>query len=106
MISGKSPFGLIDLSALQEGMGHVSLDDMNALDQSLPPQMASNAAQSNHPQQMSPGTHLAGFERYSRKVFVGGLPPDIDEGASNMCVSLSRACVFEDGDVHYMYMIK
>ncbi len=32
--------------------------------------------------------HLNGerVERYSRKVFVGGLPPDIDEGNKRMCL--------------------
>ena len=28
----------------------------------------------------TPSSYVAGSETYSRKVFVGGLPPDIDEG--------------------------
>ena len=79
--SGKSPFGLIDLSALQEGASQMPIEDMSGIDQSLTPQQLASGSAQQTQQQMSPGTHLAGFERYSRKVFVGGLPPDIDEGA-------------------------
>lgn len=59
------------------------LEDMSGLDQSLTPQQLAAGSTQQNQQQMSPGTHLAGFERYSRKVFVGGLPPDIDEGLYN-----------------------
>lgn len=30
------------------------------------------------------------IERYSRKVFVGGLPPDIDEGISISCLKVGH----------------
>lgn len=32
----------------------------------------------------SPGSQGERIERFSRKVFVGGLPPDIDEGNSKV----------------------
>lgn len=32
------------------------------------------------PPHSSPNSGMERIERYSRKVFVGGLPPDIDEG--------------------------
>lgn len=37
--------------------------------------------------------HLNGerVERFSRKVFVGGLPPDIDEGKASCCFSSTAA---------------
>ena len=43
-----------------------------SLDQTVP-----TIASSTH---SSPSSGLERIERYSRKVFVGGLPPDIDEG--------------------------
>jgi len=39
---------------------------------------------------------LDGNERYSRKVFVGGLPPDIDEGACALSVSSYGALLCEN----------
>ena len=48
------------------------MDLEGSLDQTVP-QLAS-------PSQVSPGSQAGAFDRYSRKVFVGGLPPDIDEG--------------------------
>lgn len=40
--------------------------------------------------------HLNGerVERYSRKVFVGGLPPDIDEGKDMLQLALYLLCLF------------
>jgi len=63
--SGKSPFGFADESHL--------LDD-GSLDQTVP--------NMNSPSRGSPSSQsgLERMEHYSRKVFVGGLPPDIDEG--------------------------
>ena len=66
LLSGKSPFGFTD-------DGHL-LDD-GSLDQTVP--------NLNSPSRGSPnaqGIPNDGMEHYSRKVFVGGLPPDIDEG--------------------------
>jgi len=61
---GKSPFGFADESHL--------LDD-GSLDQTVP--------NMNSPSRGSPSSQsgLERMEHYSRKVFVGGLPPDIDE---------------------------
>lgn len=42
---------------------------------------------SYHGSQGSPGSQGERIERFSRKVFVGGLPPDIDEGTLNYCLS-------------------
>lgn len=61
--AGKLPFGFTDDGQL--------LDDAS-LDPSMPGL--------NSPSRGSPNSHS---ERYSRKVFVGGLPPDIDEGESS-----------------------
>lgn len=60
----KSPFGILN-----------SPDGSLSLDQ-IVPNFASPISQ------LSPGLSLIQprMERYSRKVFVGGLPPDIDEG--------------------------
>ena len=60
--TGKSPFGFVDEAHLLEDGGH---------DQTVP-NMASPCRSSPNSQDRN--------ERYSRKVFVGGLPPDIDEG--------------------------
>lgn len=46
--------------------------DDGSLDQTVP--------SLSSPPQSSPNSALERIERYSRKVFVGGLPPDIDEG--------------------------
>ena len=59
--AGKSPFGYIDETQL--------LND-GSLDQTVP---------NMSPSQGSPNSQER-IEHYSRKVFVGGLPPDIDEG--------------------------
>ena len=63
-ISGKSPFGFDENQLL----------DDNGLDQTVP--------NLNSPNRGSPNSQsgLERIERFSRKVFVGGLPPDIDEG--------------------------
>ena len=63
--SGKSPFGFAEENQL--------LDD-GSLDQTVP--------NMNSPSRGSPSSQsgLERIERFSRKVFVGGLPPDIDEG--------------------------
>ncbi len=68
VLSGKSPFGFPD-------DGHL-LED-GSLDQTVP-NMSS-------PSRGSPNSQsgMERIERYSRKVFVGGLPPDIDEGNTN-----------------------
>lgn len=65
LFSGKSPFGYVEDSHL--------LDD-GSLDQTVP--------NMNSPSRGSPNsqTGVERIERFSRKVFVGGLPPDIDEG--------------------------
>ena len=62
---GKSPFGFADEANLLED---------GSLDQTVP-NMSS-------PSRGSPNSQsgLERIERFSRKVFVGGLPPDIDEG--------------------------
>lgn len=62
MIVEKSPFGLPE---------DIYLLDNGSLDQTVP-NMSS-------PSQVSPNSQ-GRTENYSRKVFVGGLPPDIDEG--------------------------
>ena len=63
----KSPFGVY---------GEVlSVSNGNSLDQTVP--------NLSSPSQLSPSSHAAQAlfdEHFSRKVFVGGLPPDIDEG--------------------------
>lgn len=46
--------------------------DDGSLDQTVP--------NLSSPPHSSPNSGLERIERYSRKVFVGGLPPDIDEG--------------------------
>lgn len=63
----KSPFGIF---------GEVfSVNNNSSLDQTVP--------NLSSPSQLSPGSHAPQFgEHFSRKVFVGGLPPDIDEGIS------------------------
>ena len=60
---GKSPFGFSEENHL--------LDD-GTLDQTVP--------NMNSPARGSPNPQTERMERFSRKVFVGGLPPDIDEG--------------------------
>ncbi|XP_074642587.1 cytoplasmic polyadenylation element-binding protein 3-like isoform X2 [Tubulanus polymorphus] len=61
---GKSPFGFGDDNHL--------LNDDGSLDQTVP--------NMNSPSRNSPNSQgIERIERYSRKVFVGGLPPDIDE---------------------------
>ena len=68
VFSGKSPFGFADDSHLLED---------GSLDQTVP--------NMNSPSRGSPNSQsgLERIERFSRKVFVGGLPPDIDEGGWN-----------------------
>ena len=63
-LSGKSPFGYADDGHYQD----------EGCDQTVP-NMSS-------PSRGSPNSQsgVERIERYSRKVFVGGLPPDIDEG--------------------------
>jgi cytoplasmic polyadenylation element-binding protein len=72
--AGKSPFfpGLEEQAALLEDPGS-HLVDGQVLPQPAPPR-SSPSRSSPHSQGSETG------ERYSRKVFVGGLPPDIDEG--------------------------
>ena len=62
---GKSPFGFADEANLLED---------GSLDQTVP-NMSSSSRGSPNSQ-----SGLERIERFSRKVFVGGLPPDIDEG--------------------------
>jgi len=69
LIADKSPFGVFGemLSAVN--------NNSSSLDQTVP--------NLSSPSQLSPASHLAQAqfgEHFSRKVFVGGLPPDIDEG--------------------------
>ena len=45
--------------------------------------LASNASASSSPSPSSSSSSCSALETYSRKVFVGGLPPDIDQGQSN-----------------------
>jgi len=63
----KSPFGVF---------GEMfSVNHNNSFDQTVP--------NLSSPSQLSPCSHVAQAqfgEHFSRKVFVGGLPPDIDEG--------------------------
>ncbi|XP_044741023.1 cytoplasmic polyadenylation element-binding protein 2 isoform X2 [Chrysoperla carnea] len=67
IIGGKSTFGLDDQAGvLLEEPGHL-------VDPAAPQSLSSPSRSSPH----SPGSE--GGERFSRKVFVGGLPPDIDE---------------------------
>jgi cytoplasmic polyadenylation element-binding protein len=72
--AGKSPFfpGLEEQAALLEDPAS-HLVDGQVLPQPAPP-LSSPSRSSPHSQGSETG------ERYSRKVFVGGLPPDIDEG--------------------------
>lgn len=74
---GKSPFGFSEENHL--------LDD-GTLDQTVP-NMNSPARGSPNPQTVER------MERFSRKVFVGGLPPDIDEGECSIHF-LRCSCVF------------
>lgn len=62
--SARTPFTIDENHILEEG----------GLDQTVPTLCTPPGA--------SPGSQPGGdrIERYSRKVFVGGLPPDIDEG--------------------------
>lgn len=39
-------------------------------------------------------------ERYSRKVFVGGLPPDIDEGESRYDTNISFTIIINNFNTH------
>jgi len=70
----KSPFGIF---------GDVfSVNNSNSRDQTVP--------NLSSPSQLSPSLHAAQAqfgEHFSRKVFVGGLPPDIDEG-NFTCIEL------------------
>lgn len=59
---------------------HIS-EETNAFDGLTIPSMGSPARSSPHSQ----GSEVN--ERFSRKVFVGGLPPDIDEGMPNIRVA-------------------
>ena len=77
---GKLPYGFLDNNAGGAGSGV-----MGGLDSaSLEKQLALSAA-------FGGAAGLAAFggservEVYSRKVFVGGLPPDIDEGTASTC---------------------
>jgi len=57
------------------------VNSSSSLDQTVP---------NMSPSQLSPGSHAAQAqlaEMFSRKVFVGGLPPDIDEGCFNCLIS-------------------
>jgi len=67
LIAEKSPFGVF---------GEMfSVNNSSSLDQTVP--------NLSSPSQLSPSSHVAQAqlgEHFSRKVFVGGLPPDIDEG--------------------------
>ena len=52
--------------------------------------LASNASTSSSPSPSSSSSSCSALETYSRKVFVGGLPPDIDQGQSNPPYYLGR----------------
>lgn len=60
------PFCLADVD------GGPMLDENSLGDQTVP--------NLSSPNNNSPGGQNGLMDRYSRKVFVGGLPPDIDEG--------------------------
>jgi len=75
----KSPFGVFGEM--------LSMSSSSSLDQTVP--------NLSSPSQLSPSSHLAQVqfgEHFSRKVFVGGLPPDIDEG-NFVVLSLSVYCI-------------
>ena len=61
---GKSPFGYSDEGHYQDEGCDQTVPNMSS------PSRGSPSSQSG----------IERIERYSRKVFVGGLPPDIDEG--------------------------
>lgn len=67
-VAGKSPFGQ------ENGDDHLGLGS-DSLDQTVP--SLGSPGRAGSPTSQISGSHT---ERYSRKVFVGGLPPDIDEG--------------------------
>lgn len=76
MFTGKSPFfpGLEDQAALlDDASSHLVDGQVMSVP---PPPLSSPSRSSPHSQGSETG------ERFSRKVFVGGLPPDIDEGTS------------------------
>lgn len=69
-VSGKPPF----FPGLDDQSGTVLLEEPTHLDTALGAQPLSSPSRSSPHSQGSEGG-----ERFSRKVFVGGLPPDIDE---------------------------
>lgn len=81
MLTGKSPYftGLEDQAALLEDPNSHLVDGQVMA--APPPPLSSPSRSSPHSQGSETG------ERFSRKVFVGGLPPDIDEGKT---VNLGR----------------
>lgn len=74
LLTGKSPYftGLEDQAALLEDPNSHLVDGQVMA--APPPPLSSPSRSSPHSQGSETG------ERFSRKVFVGGLPPDIDEG--------------------------
>ena len=87
----KSPFGVF---------GEMfSVSNSSSLDQTVP--------NLSSPSQLSPSSHLAQAqlgEHFSRKVFVGGLPPDIDEG-SFVVLSLSVYSLFSCLLVYCIWLV-
>ena len=75
LFAGKGPFGIYD-----DDSG-TCLSEDGSLDQTVP----SLGSPSHSSPSSLPGVEH--IERFSRKVFVGGLPPDIDEG-NFLCVFL------------------
>ena len=69
LFSGKGPF------MFEDETGNAVSED-GSLDQTVP----SLGSPSHSSPSSQPG--MEHIERFSRKVFVGGLPPDIDEGKS------------------------
>ena len=70
-ITAKGPFG-----GIYDDDSGTCLSEDGSLDQTVP--------SLGSPSHSSPSSQhgLEHIERFSRKVFVGGLPPDIDEGIS------------------------
>jgi len=87
---GKLPYGFLDNSAGGVGSGVVGGLDSSSLEKQLALSAAFGGAAGL--------AALAGaserVEVYSRKVFVGGLPPDIDEGTKQTNHRLYRFISF------------
>jgi len=79
--AGKLPYGFLDGSAGGAGSGGI----VGGLDSaSLEKQLALSAAFGGAAGLAALAAGSERVEVYSRKVFVGGLPPDIDEGATTL----------------------